>query len=644
MNPAVPKGQPSADGMVPDRLDFPTPVARQSAPFAGLRPVLYLAAGALLVTVLSLAQTFFVPLALAAMMGFILISPVAALERRGLHRLIAVTLVVLLVLGAAVGFGYVVSRQFKDFASHLPQYSKSIKAKIATLREARKGAIEKIQETVAAASHEFAKKEGTGTTDPATQEGAAAPGTQVQSAIVVPSEPSDVERLRLMLTPILASIATAGVVLILVIFILMQREDVRNRVIHLVGRGRVTVTTRTLDEAGHRISNYLFSQSVVNAAFGTCIAAGLLLIGVPYALLWGMTAAVLRFVPYLGSLLAMLMPAALAFVGSPGWGPTIETVALFLALDGFTAYVFEPVWIGTRTGVSSLALLISAIFWTWLWGPVGLLLSTPMTVCLAVVGKHIPELEFLAVLLGDEPPIEPDVTFYQRILAGDEDGASEILEQEISRDTREHVFDRVVAPALLLTERERLRGEISYDERQFVMNTLLEILRTSADTVAQGEDSGDGDLVPQHRILGVPARSASDHLALEMLRQLGLRTWQVDQLSTTALVSEVLLAIDETPPDVMIVTALPPGGLSRVRHLCKRVHERFPDLPILILRAGANADAGRVARDPTSDGRIRVATSFTEALAHLAQLIPSSAELPAGFVGETLARPDMQPA
>jgi predicted PurR-regulated permease PerM len=229
--------------------------------------------------------------------------------------------------------------------------------------------------------------------------------TDVQPVSIVPSQPNDVEALRLILEPTLTPVATAGIVLILSTFMLVGREDLRNRLIRLVGSGRVTVTTRMLDEAGHRISDFLFTQSLINGAFGICIAGGLLLIGVPYALLWGVVAALLRFVPYLGSLLALLMPAALAFVGSPGWGPAVETVVLFLGLDAVTAYAVEPVVIGTNTGLSSLALLISAMFWTWLWGPVGLVLSAPLTVCLTAVGKHVPGMEFLAILLENETPI-----------------------------------------------------------------------------------------------------------------------------------------------------------------------------------------------------------------------------------------------
>ena len=399
----------------------------QSLPFGVSRPLSYVAAAALLVTILSLAQAVLMPLALAALIGFVLIGPVASLERVGLHRAASVALVVVVVLGGVVGFGYALSRQFNDLAAHMPQYSASIKAKLAALRETRKGAFTKIQETVDQAGHDLDKQESARNA-PAVEKSPTL-RKDVQPVLVVPNQPGDAERLRAAWQPVARPLLTAGIVLILVIFILVQREDIRNRVIRLAGRKRLTVTTRALDEAGQRIHRFLFSQSLINAVFGLFIASGLLLIGIPHALLWGVTAALLRFVPYLGTTLAMLVPAGLAFVQSDGWGPTLETLVLFWAA-GLAAYVLDPIVNGTRTGTSSFALLVSAIFWTWLWGPVGLLLSTPITVCLVAIGKHVPEMEFLTVLLADELPADAADGSSQRLLAGDEDEASEIFEKE----------------------------------------------------------------------------------------------------------------------------------------------------------------------------------------------------------------------
>jgi len=589
-----------------------------------LRLLAYLGIATLLIAILSIGHVVLVPLAVAVMLGFILTPPVTALERRGLPRFVCIGLVLLTVLGLLGGFGYVLSRQFNDFAAHMPQYSRSIKDKLATLRATGKP-IGQIQDTVEKVSRELDKQEGA--TRPSTGEPAGKDAV-VQPVTVVPSVPNDVERLRMLLEPILGPIVDAGLVLILTTFMLMQREDIRNRLIRLGGLGRVTVTTRTLDEAGHRISKYLFTQSLINATFGVCVALGLRVIGVPFPLLWGVEAALLRFVPYLGSALALLMPTALAFVGSPGWGPTIETVVLFVALDAFAGNIVEPVVIGTHTGISSLALLVSAMFWTWLWGLVGLVLSTPLTVCLAAVGKHVPGMEFLSVVLGDEPPLEADVTLYQRLLAGDEDEASAIIEQELTEDHRAAVFDRVVVPTLAQAGRDQLSDDISSGEYQLVVGTLTDLLRHRAELA--DPDPPDRS-VEQKKILGVPARNESDELALEMLRQLLDGGWMVEMLTTATLASEVLLAIEQTAPDVICIAAIPPGGVTHIRYLCKRIHGQFPGVPIWVLRPEMRSGPLKIVEQLTSDGAQQVATSFTTAAAQLTQFVfPTADQVAAG--------------
>ncbi len=393
------KRDPDLDGPCTNIDRAPDANSSQSLPTGGLRLLLYVAGAALLVSILSLAQAVLMPVALAALLAFLLTPPVARLERAGLHRVASVALVLSVVLGGVAGFGYTLSRQITDLAAHMPQYSVAIKSRLAALRETRKGAISQIQETVKKAGDELDKQE-IAKHPPAVE----APGPvrkDVQPVVVVPNRPGDADRLRATWEPFVRPAATAGIVLVLMSFILVQHEDIRNRLIHLAGPGRVTVVTRTLDEAALRISRFLFSQSLINAAFGLFITVGLLFIGIPYALLWGVTAAFLRFVPYLGTMVAMLMPAGLALVQSEGWARTIETLALFWGA-GLIAYVLDPIFNGSRTGTSSFALLVSAIFWTWWWGPVGLLLSTPITVCLVAVGKHVPEMEFLTVLFANE--------------------------------------------------------------------------------------------------------------------------------------------------------------------------------------------------------------------------------------------------
>jgi predicted PurR-regulated permease PerM len=605
------------------------PNAPEATLLTAPRSLLYLAAAVLLVAVLSVAETILVPLALAAMLGFVLMPLVAALERRGIHRLPSVAVVLSIVLAVVALFGYVLAYEFNDLARHMPRYSVSIKAKLATLRETRKGAFGTIESTLERVTHDLDEQDLADRRRETGQPPPAPLRNDAQPVVVVANQPSDLQSLHDILEPVLKPFATAGIVLILVGFILVQREDIRNRLIRLVGQGRITVTTRTLDEAGARISGFLFTQFVINAAFGVCVTIGLLVIGVPYALLWGASAALLRFVPYLGSLLAMLMPVALAIVSSVHWTPTIATVILFLALDGLTAYLVEPVLIGSRTGVSSLALLVSAMFWTWLWGPLGLLLSTPITVCLAVVGKHVPEMEFLAVLLGDDAPLTPEITFYQRLLAGDDDEASDILDHELAANPPEHVFDRVIVPTLIRAHRDQLRDEISAADRDFVVHTIQDVLRSKAESNAWHAAALHESCAPR-RIVAVPARDAADGVAVDLLQQLLGDAAEIDRVSTATLASEVLLTIESSAPDVLCIAALPPGGFRQVRYLCKRVRSQFPDVPVWVLRLGDDSDALEMTQQlDGASAPVTVATSLTEALTQLDHIsVPGLARPP----------------
>ncbi len=599
--------------------------------FEAPTPLMYVATFALLVTLGSRGQEVIVPLALAVMLTFILTPLVTALERHRLPRVVAVTLVMVCTLGVVGGLGYVFNRQFRDLAAQMPRYSDTIKHKFATLRASRTGAITDIEKTVAEVSHELDKQEVENAQQgrKPVDEQALTVQKNVQPVLIVPSEPTDVERFQRLITPVFGPLTTAGIVLVLTIFMLLQREDLRNRFIRLVGQGRVTVTTRTLDEAGQRISRFLLTQSAINAGFGLVVTVALYWIGVPYAILWGVTAAFLRFVPYVGSFLAMLMPTALAFVLFEGWWHTLTTVGLFLILDAGTANVVEPLLIGHHTGVSSLALLVSALFWTWLWGPMGLVLSTPITVCLVVLGKHVSGLEFLAVLLGDEPALDTEISFYQRLLAGDEDEASEIVEQHLQGTSREQVFDDVLIPTLLLAERDRVREAISESEQQFVLQTTRTIVQQLADaqirgdtTVGAVQDNVPPPGQPQGHILGVPARTLGDQAALEMLSQLfDPLTCEVEQLSTATLASEVVMAIEQGAPDLLCITALPPGGLNQTRYLCKRVRTQFPEVRIVVVRPGVLVDTDKTNQRLLEAGATTIATSVTEARMQAIQLL-----------------------
>ena len=280
---------------------------------------------------------------------------------------------------------------------------------------------------------------------------------------------------------VIEGLGTIGIVIVLVVFFLIRREDLRDRFIHLVGKGQVTVTTQMLEDAGARVSRYLSMLFLINVTFGVSVGVGLYLIGVPNALLWGILAAALRFIPYIGPWIAAAMPIGLSMAISTGWVAPILTVGLFIALELFSNNVLEPWLYGKNTGVSPVAILVAAVFWLWLWGPVGLLLATPLTVCLLVVGKHFPQLSFLGIVLGSEPVFEPKKRVYQRLLAGDQEEADELLEDLLQDKPLAEVYDTALIPALALAETHWHRGEVNDGKHKFIMESLKEMIQDRID-------------------------------------------------------------------------------------------------------------------------------------------------------------------
>jgi predicted PurR-regulated permease PerM len=572
-----------------------------AGPITARHPFFWLATFALVIGVFARGQEVFIPLALAVLVAFAMTPAVIALERR-LGRGLAVALVVVAGLAAVGSVGMLLKYQLTDLSTQLTKYSESIRRKVVALRGDENGGLAGLSKALDQMVQNVDKK--------VVQADRASP------VRVVPDQESGLERIEAVVGPAIRPAAKAVVVLVLVIFLLGKREDLRDRVIRLLGRRNISLTTRTLDEAGERISRFLVVQTLINIAFGLVVAGGLLLIGVPYAPLWGFLAGVLRFVPFLGSVLAMTPPALLAFAQLPGWWPAAATVGLFISLDIVVAYAVEPLAIGRRTGVSSMAMVVAAIFWTWLWGPLGLLLSTPLTVCLVVLGRQVPRLEFLSVLLGDEPALEANVAFYQRLLARDEDEAAEILERALGSSTRVRVLDEMVLPALLASERDRSRGAITDADQLELVNTVRVLI---ANLPAEASPGAAGAALPVvRRILGVPARNAVEELIWEMLTQLlDPQRFVVQSVGAEALVSEVVTSIsDPRSTDLVCITSFPPGGLSQLRHLCKRLRGRRADLEILVVRA-ALADAPEVTRSLVDAGASQVAFTLAEAAARI---------------------------
>ena len=390
---------------------------------------------------------------------------------------------------------------------------------------------------------------------------------------------------------VVEALGLVGIVVILVVFFLVRREDLRDRFIRLAGKGQATLTTKMLEDAATRVSRYLTMLFLINAAFGIAVGIGLFLIGVPNAVLWGILAASLRFVPYIGTWIAAVAPIGLSMAISTGWLAPSLTLALFVALELLCGNVLEPWLYGKGTGISGVAVLVAAVFWTWLWGIAGLLLATPLTVCLLVIGKHVPELSFLHIMLGNEPVFGPKRRVYQRLLAGDQEEATEVVDDELEKKPLAEVYDTLLIPALALAETDWHRGELDDARHKFILQNLKEMIRDRDEDrqetpAKEGEAKeviagSEGDRRPH--ILCLPARDEADETAAIMLAQL-LATGDclVQSVSFTTTANEVLELLQRRTPDVVCISATPPAAVMHARHVCKLVHGRFPQVPVVV--------------------------------------------------------------
>lgn len=586
-----------------------------------LPSLLILPALVLVIASLYWGQAVLIPVALSILFTFLLSPVVSGVQQTGLGRIPAVILIVVLAFSLLGGIVWVVTLQLTSVANELPTYRKNILKKIADVRGASKGGVlESVQKTAEDLVAEFQKQD-----EPA---GATAKPREV---IVKGEETSTFWPLPLATAPMLERLAAGGLVIVLAIFMLIQREDLRNRIIRLVGYGQLTITTKALEEIGDRISRYLLMQSIINGVFGLGVAIGLFFIGLPYAILWGFLAAVLRFIPYIGSAVAAILPIAFSLAVFTGWVSPLLVIALFVIVEPLIGMVLEPLLYGESVGVSGVALLISISFWTWLWGPIGLILATPLTVCIVVLAKYIPQLEFFAVLLSDEPVMETKVTYYQRLLAIDQDEAAEIVEEHLKSHPLEEVYDDVLIPALNYVKRDFNLGRLAENERQFVFQATREILgdldgfkpenfsppSPQADAAtAIGADLPDA--TPKVRIIGCPVRDEADELSLLMLRQLLDPTrYELEILADELLAAEIFDQIAEKNPALICFASLPPGGLAQTRYLCKRLRTRFADTKLIVGRWGSRTDNSNAL---VAAGADKVGNTIVETRDHIIQL------------------------
>jgi predicted PurR-regulated permease PerM len=564
----------------------------------------------LLIACLYWAQAVLIPIALAILLTFVLSPVTTALQQAGLGRAPSVLVVIMLTACLLGAMSWIVYGQVTSLAAELPKYRTNIIQKVRHLRSLGKGgALEKFQETVEDARDEFVQGD-----------------TPLKSAKRAPTF-IQADPFALWAKPM----ASAALVFGLLIFMLAQREELRDRLIRVVGYSNLTVTTKALEDVGLRITRYLLMQLTINGCFGVTVAVALFLIGLPYAFLWGLLSVPLLFIPLVGFWTAVSLPTILSLSFFTDWWWSLVVIGLFLLLKSVINLLLEPLLYGRSVGVSQVPLLVMIAFWTWLWGPIGLILATPLTVCLVVLAKHVPQLEFIGVLLSDEPVMDPRIGYYQRLLAMDQDEALEILENCLNTHSREQLYDEILVPALGHAKGDLRQNKITEQNARFIFKATREIIHSFASIDPKLPASSDNEArsgsveKPNKKIhvVGCPAHDEGDEVALLMLRQLLDSTpYDVEVLSAKILASETAAVVAEKNPALICIFALAPGGLAQARYLCKRLRALTPSGKIIVGRLNGAGELDRSRDLLLSAGADQVGDSLRETCDRLLNLRP----------------------
>jgi predicted PurR-regulated permease PerM len=573
-----------------------------------------------LIAFLYFAAPFLKPLALAVLLSFAL-APIAGRLERRMPRALAVVLTVVSSLGLLLVVGLVVWNQLGSLTRNIDRYTTNIERHMGEwwVKDDSPSTIEKLSKLGETVTEQL------GDADETPQERA------IQKVEVV-RQPSVSERISEAVGPFVEIAGVGAFVLILVLFMLIHREDLRDRIVQIFGSQNVSHTTRLMDEAGGRISKYLGMLSIVNATFGLVVGVGLWLIGVEYAVLWGFLAGALRFVPYVGPGLAFLLPVVFSAASSASATQPILVIALFAVLETLANVVVEPVVYGKTTGISALGLLVAALFWTWLWGALGLLLSTPLTVCLAVLGKSIPALRAFGTLLGETAELPPDVKFYQRVLANDTDGAIELVETLAQERPPDQMYDEVLVPALSLGERDEQDRAIDDAQRSLLWRVTWDLVEEleSSSAAARPTVGGGGPL----RVAGVAATDSADALALRMLgRTLAGSSLELKSVEAEGTPMDVAEKVVALAPELVLLSHVIPAGLAQARYLVRRLHARLPEVPIVVGLWGSPEQAQAAAAKFAEAGAAKVVDSLAAARDALTTARPPEPKPTGALVG-----------
>jgi predicted PurR-regulated permease PerM len=589
------------------------------------------------IAVLYFTRDILIPFAFALTLTFLLTPVVVLLEKLRTGRVMAVLTTILLSIVAAGGFGWTIANQLVDVVNQLPLYRQNIHAKIESFHFPVSGQLGHAAESVKEIVRELSPGAANAIPPARNKKLSNAPPSVASPMPVsmVDAPTNGWTELRDFGMPVLAPLGRAGIVVIFTVFMLLKREDLRNRLLRLVGLSQLNLMTQALDDAAGRVSRYILMQFLVNAGFGTVFGLGLYWIGVPNPALWGVVAGILRIVPYVGTLVAATLPIALSLAVFDGWLKPLLVFLLVAGLELVIANFLEPWLYGAHVGISSLALLVTAVFWTVLWGPAGLILSTPLTVCVVVLGRYVPQLSFLHVLLGDEPVLGAEAQIYQRLLAMDQLEARTIVDRFLKGRALVELYDSVLIPALSMAEQDRHKGAIDAAREEFLFLSINEIiaelseyqLSESAsveDPVSVAETTGR----PNARVFCVPAHDQADEITAAMLAQV------LEQKGLVALSfpiagaspNEWLPLVETTRSDVVCISALPPYAFAPARAMCKQIRERFPKLKVVVCVWGFSGDTSKAKARFERTQPDFLSTSLAEAVEHVHELVHPKAK------------------
>jgi len=566
---------------------------------------------------LKLGEQFLVPLCLAGIVCLFL-APLVHLVQRLLRlaRFPAVLLTVSLATSAVVGAAWLVATQALAVVEALPQYQRNIGEKIDSLRPMQTR-IEEVSQSI----EKIAEGETTSEAE--------RPVIEV-SAVPAPRRPGTLALLRKYLGPLVGPLATAGLVLILTMFLLVYKESLRDRFVSIVGRTDSALTRQAMDEAASRVSRYLIATLWVNALYGIPVGIGLHLLGVPNAFLWGLLATLLRFIPYVGPWVGALLPVTLAVAVFPGWGRPLQVAGMFVLLELVSNNLVEPYLYGRRTGLSTFAILLAAFFWSWIWGVAGLVVAVPLTLCLAVAGRYVPSLSWLHILLSDDPTVEHHTRIYHRLLAFDVEGAHRMAGEHEKRSGLAALYDDLLIPALRVFEQELYAGTLAPEQAAFLERELRALVLDTGASNGAGTSEDAAPNVSRGLVLCVTSGGGVGEAiaTLGLRRSLRSEGHLVEAPPATALVGEAIEQVEEAEPAVVVLFGIQSGG-ARTQHRVRRLRARFPSLPICATAWGAHSREQAVREMLVAAGANRTAASVAEVTEAVRPLLQSRLARPA---------------